>query len=300
MKFGFVGLGKMGGNMVERLLNDGHEVVVYNLTKPEIDLAVSKGATGSGSLDEMIEKLPQRKAVWLMVPSGKPVDENIQTLSGFMKTGDIIIDGGNSNWKDTKERSGKLKEFGIEYIDCGTSGGLWGLKNGYSLMTGGNKEAVEYMYPVFKSLAPEGGYTYCGESGAGHYVKMVHNGIEYGMMQSYAEGFEILETSPFNIDITAVASGWMHGSVVKSWLLELAVNVFREDPKLESIKGYVEDSGEGKWTVDAAIEQNVPAHVITASLFNRFRSRQEDSFAMKFLASLRNQFGGHRVIKENK
>lgn len=299
MKLGFVGLGKMGGNMVERLLNDGHEVVVYNLTKPEIDLAVSKGATGSGSLDEMIEKLPQRKAVWLMVPSGKPVDENIQTLSGFMKTGDIIIDGGNSNWKDTKERSGKLKEFGIEYIDCGTSGGLWGLKNGYSLMTGGNKEAVEYMYPVFKSLAPEGGYTYCGESGAGHYVKMVHNGIEYGMMQSYAEGFEILETSPFNIDITAVASGWMHGSVVKSWLLELAVNVFREDPKLESIKGYVEDSGEGKWTVDAAIEQNVPAHVITASLFNRFRSRQEDSFAMKFLASLRNQFGGHRVIKEN-
>ncbi len=300
MKIGFIGLGKMGGNMVERLLNDGHEIVVFNKTTPEIELAVSKGAIAAVSLNDMIQKLPQRKIVWLMVPSGAPVDENIKGLAELMKKGDIIIDGGNSYWKETRHRAEKLAEIRISYIDCGTSGGLWGLKNGYSLMTGGNKDAVEYVYPVLKSLAPEGGYTYCGSSGAGHYVKMVHNGIEYGMMQSYAEGFEILQTSPYDIDITAVASGWMHGSVVKSWLLELAVNALKDDPKLESIKGYVEDSGEGKWTVEAAIEQNVPAHVITASLFNRFQSRQEDSFAMKILAALRNQFGGHRVIKDNK
>lgn len=300
MKIGFIGLGKMGGNMVERLLKDGHNIVVYNKTLPEIELAVTKGAEAASSLQDLIYKLPDRKVVWLMVPSGAPVDENINGLKELMKKNDIIIDGGNSNWKETIERGNRLNEVGIDYIDCGTSGGLWGLKNGYSLMTGGKKEAVDHVYPVFKSLAPEGGYTYCGASGAGHYVKMVHNGIEYGMMQSYAEGFELLETSPFKIDLTAVASGWMHGSVVKSWLLELAVNAFREDPKLDSIKGYVEDSGEGKWTVEAAIEQNVPAHVITASLFNRFRSRQEDSFAMKVLAALRNQFGGHRVIKENK
>ncbi|MBE2227075.1 MAG: decarboxylating 6-phosphogluconate dehydrogenase [Ignavibacteria bacterium] len=298
MKLGFVGLGKMGGNMAERLLNDGHEVVVYNLTRPEIETAVSKGAEGSDSLSDLISKLPERKIVWLMVPSGGPVDENINGLKSLMKSGDIIIDGGNSYWKRTRERGEELAAMGINFIDCGTSGGVWGLKNGYSLMTGGSKEAVEYIYPVFKSLAPEGGYTYCGESGAGHYVKMVHNGIEYGMMQAYAEGFEIIKTSPYNIDVEKVASGWMHGSVVQSWLLELAVKAFREDPGLGSIKGYVEDSGEGRWTVEAAIEQNVPAHVITTSLFTRFESRQQDSFAMKVLAALRNQFGGHRVIKD--
>ncbi|HAX47751.1 MAG TPA: decarboxylating 6-phosphogluconate dehydrogenase [Ignavibacteria bacterium] len=298
MKLGFVGLGKMGGNMAERLLNDGHEVVVYNLTRPEIETAVSKGAEGSDSLSDLISKLPERKIVWLMVPSGGPVDENINGLKSLMKSGDIIIDGGNSYWKRTRERGEELAAIGINFIDCGTSGGVWGLKNGYSLMTGGSKEAVEYIYPVFKSLAPEGGYTYCGESGAGHYVKMVHNGIEYGMMQAYAEGFEIIKTSPYNIDVEKVASGWMHGSVVQSWLLELAVKAFREDPGLGSIKGYVEDSGEGRWTVEAAIEQNVPAHVITTSLFTRFESRQQDSFAMKVLAALRNQFGGHRVIKD--
>lgn len=298
MKLGFIGLGKMGGNMVERLLKSGHEVVVYNLTTPEIDAAVAKGAEGSHSLEELVSKLPERKIVWLMVPSGRPVDENILGLAQLMNNGDIIIDGGNSYWKDTRTRGEALEEKGINYIDCGTSGGVWGLKNGYSLMTGGNKDAVESVYPVFKSLAPEGGYTYCGTSGAGHYVKMIHNGIEYGMMQSYAEGFEILKTSPFNIDVTAVASGWMHGSVVQSWLLELAAKALKEDPNLESIKGYVEDSGEGRWTIEAAIEQNVPAHVITDSLYTRFRSRQEDSFAMKMLAALRNQFGGHRVVKD--
>ena len=298
MKIGFIGLGKMGGNMVERLLKFGHEVVVYNLTKPEIEEAVKKGAVGAGSLAELVSLLPERKIVWLMVPAGRPVDENIAGLAELLKGNDIIIDGGNSYWKETRIRGEALEKIGIHYIDCGTSGGVWGLKNGYSLMTGGNKEAVEYTYPIFKSLAPENGYTYCGTSGAGHYVKMIHNGIEYGMMQSYAEGFEILKTSPFNIDVTAVASGWQHGSVVQSWLLELAAKALKEDPNLESIKGYVEDSGEGRWTIEAAIEQNVPAHVITDSLYTRFRSRQEDSFAMKMLAALRNQSGGHRVIKD--
>jgi 6-phosphogluconate dehydrogenase len=298
MKIGFIGLGKMGGSMVEKLLKDGHEIVVYNRTIPEIETAVKKGAVGSISPKDLLSKLPERKIVWLMVPSGAPVDENIEALSVYMNKGGIIIDGGNSYYKQTMARGDKLKEKGIEYIDCGTSGGIWGLKNGYSLMTGGNKDAVDFVYPVFKSLAPENGYTYCGKSGAGHFVKMVHNGIEYGMMQSFAEGFEILEKSQFDIDIRSVASGWQHGSVVKSWLLELAVKAFEEDPGLENIKGFVEDSGEGRWTVEAAIEENVPAHAITSALFARFESRQEDSFAMKVIAALRNQFGGHSVKKK--
>ena len=298
MKIGFIGLGKMGGNMVERLLKHGHEIVVFNRTMPAIDAAVSKGAIASKSMEDLAGKLPERKVVWLMVPSGTPVDENINGLSRLMQKGDIIIDGGNSNWKDTAARSEKLAKSGIHFVDCGTSGGIWGLKNGYCLMSGGEKEAVDHIYPIFKSLAPEGGYTYCGKSGAGHYVKMVHNGIEYGMMQSYAEGFEIMETSPFKIDVKQVASAWRYGSVVQSWLLDLAVKAFEEDPGLKDIKGYVEDSGEGRWTIQAAIDQNVPAHVITASLYSRFESRQKDSFAMKVLAALRSQFGGHRVIKE--
>ncbi|MBS1494879.1 MAG: decarboxylating 6-phosphogluconate dehydrogenase [Bacteroidetes bacterium] len=299
MKIGFIGLGRMGGNMVERLIKDGHQIAAYNLTRPEVDAAIKNGAEGADSVEDLVNKLPERKIVWLMVPAGVPVDSNLEILSKLLKKDDIIIDGGNSNWKVTMARGKVLAKLGIHYIDCGTSGGVWGLQNGYSLMTGGNKEAVEYTYPVFKSLAPEGGYTYCGESGAGHFVKMVHNGIEYGMMQSFAEGFEIMEKSPFNIDVAAVASGWQYGSVVRSWLLELAVLAFKQDPGLEQIKGYVEDSGEGKWTVEAAMELNVPAHVITASLYTRFQSRQEDSFAMKVLAALRNQFGGHAVKKED-
>ena len=298
MKLGFVGLGKMGGNMVERLLKDGHEIVVYNLTKPEIEIAVKKGAIAANSLNDLVSKLPGRKIVWLMVPSGKPVDESIAELAKLLSKNDIIIDGGNSYWKDSQARANKLSENGIYYLDCGTSGGVWGLKNGYSLMTGGNKEASDFVYPIYKSLAPEGGYTYCGESGAGHFVKMVHNGIEYGMMQSFAEGFEILQKSPFHLDLAAITSGWQYGSVVRSWLLELANLAFKEDPNLEKIKGYVEDSGEGRWTVQTAIDLDVPANVITTSLFNRFRSRQEESFAGKVLAALRNQFGGHSVVKE--
>jgi 6-phosphogluconate dehydrogenase len=298
MKLGFIGIGKMGGNMVERLLEDGHEIVVYNLTKPEIEEAVKKGAEGSNSLKDLVSKLPERKIVWLMVPSGKPVDENITGLIRLLGKNDIVIDGGNSYWKDTQARGVRLKESRIFYLDCGTSGGVWGLKNGYSLMTGGNKEATEYVYPIYKSLAPEGGYTYCGESAAGHFVKMVHNGIEYGMMQSFAEGFEIMQKSPFNLDLAAITSGWQYGSVVRSWLLELANRAFKEDPNLENLKDFVEDSGEGRWTVQTAIDLDVPANVITTSLFNRFRSRQEESFAMKVLAALRNQFGGHSVVKK--
>lgn len=295
MKIGFIGLGKMGANMVERLLNHEHEIVGYNLTPKEVEEAVAKGAEGATSVEELVSKLPEQKIVWLMVPSGAPVDQNILELTKFLKKGDIIIDGGNSNWKHGQQRAKELKEKGIDFIDCGTSGGVWGLKNGYCLMYGGDKYACDTVEPIFKALAPQDGYLYCGESGAGHFVKMIHNGIEYGMMQAYAEGFEIMEKSPFDIDLYGVSKVWQQGSVVRSWLLELASNALEKDAKLTGIKDYVSDSGEGRWTVEAAMEFDVPAHVITASLFNRFASRQEESFAMKMLAALRNQFGGHAV-----
>ena len=237
MKIGFIGLGKMGFNMVSRLLFNKHEIVVWNRTSASIDKAVEKGAIPSESIKDLVEKLPDRKIIWLMVPSGKSVDQNIDALIPLLQRDDIIIDGGNSYWKDTQKRAERLSEIGIKYIDCGTSGGVWGLQNGYCLMYGGEKEVTENLEPIFKSLAPENGFVYCGKSGTGHLVKMVHNGIEYGMMQAYAEGFEILEKSPFDIDITKVADAWQYGSVVRSWLLELAVNAFREDPKLDKLKG---------------------------------------------------------------
>jgi 6-phosphogluconate dehydrogenase len=295
MKIGFIGLGKMGANMVQRLLKDNHQVVVWNRSSGPVLEMESKGALGSSSIEDLVRKLPERKVVWLMVPSGKAVDDNLDILLGLLKKEDIIIDGGNSYWKDTRERGKRVAEKGIHYLDCGTSGGVWGLQNGYCLMYGGNKEATDYVTPIFKTLAPENGYVYCGESGSGHFVKMVHNGIEYGMMQSFAEGFEIMEKSPFNINLTKVADAWQYGSVVRSWLLELAVRAFKEDPKLEKLEDYVQDSGEGRWTVQTAMDLDVPAHVITASLFTRFQSRQNESFAMKVLAALRNQFGGHAV-----
>jgi 6-phosphogluconate dehydrogenase len=298
MKIGFVGLGKMGGNMVERLLLRGHDVVAYNRSRPSIDKAVKKGAVGASSYTNLIEKLPDRKVVWLMVPSGAPVDENIAELVKYVKGGDIIIDGGNSHWRDTQRRSSDLAEKGIEMIDCGTSGGVWGLKNGYCLMYGGNKASCEYLEPIFKALAPENGHLYCGPGGAGHFVKMVHNGIEYGMMESFAEGFEIMKKSPFDIDLRAVSRVWQYGSVIRSWLLELAERAFEDDPGLDDLEAYVQDSGEGRWTVQAAMDFDVPAPVITHSLFARFRSRDKNSFAMKVLAALRNQFGGHSVKKK--
>ncbi|MEO0897365.1 MAG: phosphogluconate dehydrogenase (NAD(+)-dependent, decarboxylating) [Bacteroidota bacterium] len=297
MKIGFIGLGKMGGNMVHRLLLGQHEVVAYNLTQPEIDAAVSKGAEGASSVEDLVQKLPERKVIWLMVPAGAPVDQNIDALLPLLSEGDIIIDGGNSFWRTSVERSEKTATKGVHYIDCGVSGGVWGLKNGYSLMYGGNEEPASHIEPIIKTLAPENGYLYCGASGSGHMVKMVHNGIEYGMMQAYAEGFEILEKSPYGLDLASIGHMWMHGSVIRSWLLELGVLALKDDPKLDEIKGYVNDSGEGRWTVQTAIDFDVPAHVITSSLFTRFESRQDESFAMKMLAALRNQFGGHAVVK---
>jgi len=299
MKLGFIGLGKMGGFMIQRLMKDGHEVVVFDLSKEAVSKAAEEGAISSKSLEDLVSKLPERKIVWFMVPAGKPVDMTIDNLRTLLKANDIIIDGGNSFWKDTQARAERLKEKNIHYLDCGVSGGVWGLQNGYSLMSGGEKEPSEYVYPIYETLAPKYGYTYCGESGAGHFVKMVHNGIEYGMMQSYAEGLEILEKSPFNLDLKSVANGWRFSSVIRSWLLDLIVNALEDDPKLEKIKDYVPDSGEGRWTAQAAIEFGVPAHVITSSLYNRFQSQQEESFAMKVLSALRNQFGGHSVKMKN-
>lgn len=295
MKIGFIGLGKMGFNMVHRLLNNNHEVVVWNRSTPSITEAEKLGAVGATSMQNLVDNLTGRKVVWMMVPAGKPVDDTIDTLLTLLAPDDIIIDGGNSYWRDTQLRSEKAAKMGVHYLDCGTSGGVWGLQNGYCLMYGGDKNAADYVEPVFKSLAPENGLVYCGPSGTGHMVKMVHNGIEYGMMQSYAEGFEILEKSPYDLDLTKIATAWQYGSVVRSWLLELAVNAFKEDPKLEQLKDFVQDSGEGRWTVQTAMDFDVPAHVITASLFTRFQSRQPESFAMKMLAALRNQFGGHAV-----
>lgn len=298
MRIGMIGLGKMGGNMTLRLLRGKHEVVVYNKTREPIDELAKKGAIPAYSLKELVKKLPQQRVIWLMVPSGKPVDENINSLKPLLKKNDIIIDGGNSEWTDSIRRGKTLTSKGIQFIDCGVSGGIWGLKEGYCLMYGGDKSTCDHVEPIFKTLAPKNGYLYCGSLGAGHFVKMVHNGIEYGLLQSYAEGFGILAKSQFNLDLRAVSKVWQYGSVVRSWLLELAERVFAEDPKLESLEPYVWDSGEGRWTVEAAIKSNVPAPIITASLIARLQSRDTDSFSMKAIAALRNQFGGHAVKKK--
>jgi 6-phosphogluconate dehydrogenase len=295
MKLGFVGLGKMGGNMVERLLVKGHNVIAYNRTKDKIDEAVAIGATGADSLKDLALKIKDRKIIWLMIPAGNVIDEAIKELLPHLNKGDIIIDGGNSYWKDSVRRGEYLRSKDIAFVDCGTSGGVWGLANGYCLMYGGEKDVCDFLEPIFKSLAQENGHLYCGVNGAGHFVKMVHNGIEYGMMQAFAEGFEIMEKSHFNLNLEQISKVWQHGSVVDSWLLKLSSYALADDPKLGSIKGYVQDSGEGRWTIQTAIDLDVPAHVITASLYTRFQSRQEDSFAMKMLAALRNQFGGHSV-----
>lgn len=297
MKLGFIGLGKMGGKMVERLLNHGHEVVVFNLTPKEIEESVAKGAIAAKDVKDLVNKLEGRKLVWLMVPSGKPVDQNIAELAPLLNRGDILVDGGNSYWRESVQRGEQLKEKGIDYIDCGTSGGVWGLANGYCLMYGGTQAACDFAEPIFKSLAPENGYLRCGESGSGHMVKMVHNGIEYGMMQAYAEGFEIMKSSPYDVDLEKVSKVWQHGSVVRSWLLDLIANALEDNQELEGIKDYVSDSGEGRWTVQTAMDFDVPTHVITASLYTRFQSRQDASYAMKLLAAMRNQFGGHEIKK---
>jgi 6-phosphogluconate dehydrogenase len=297
MRLGMVGLGKMGGNMVERLLGGGHEVVVFDLD-PEVTKRVgaAAGATPVGSLEEMVGALAAPRVVWVMVPAGAPTEGTLAKLAAAMQPGDVLIDGGNSNFHDSKRRASELSERGLHFIDAGTSGGVWGLKVGYCLMVGGPDEAVRLCEPVFRTLAPPDGYLHVGPSGSGHFTKMVHNGIEYGLLQAYAEGFEILHASEFPIDLRAVAGLWNHGSVVRSWLLELLERAYAaEGQDLAAIKGWVADSGEGRWTVQTAIDLDVPAPVITISLLERFRSRQEQSYAAQVIAALRNQFGGHAV-----
>jgi 6-phosphogluconate dehydrogenase len=300
MKLGFVGLGKMGGNMVQRLLMNGHEIVAFARTAETVKKIEEKGAAGASSLQDMVDKLEAPRIIWLMVPSGNATEDTIHKLSALLEKDDILIDGGNSYYKDSIRRAEELKEKGVSFVDVGTSGGIWGLKIGYCMMIGGDQEVFDKLEPVFMSLAPDNGYARVGPHGSGHFVKMVHNGIEYAMLQGYAEGFEIMSAKKeFNLDFQKIASLWNHGSVIRSWLLELAESAFQKDPTLESIRGFVEDSGEGRWTIAEAIEKDVPAPLITLSLFERFHSRQDESFSAKFIAALRNEFGGHAVKKRN-
>jgi 6-phosphogluconate dehydrogenase len=297
MELGIVGLGKMGGNMAERLIQRGHRVVGCDPSPEAQDRLRKLGGEAAGTVTEMIGIMTQTpKIVWSMVPSGKVTEAVLTEAEAALNPGDIIIDGGNSRFSDSVRHYNELKAKKLNFLDAGTSGGIWGLQEGYCLMVGGDKEVFATVEPLLAALAPEGGLLHAGPAGAGHYVKMVHNGIEYALMQSYAEGFEILKASPYpEIDLHAVCELWRHGSVVRSWLLDLAADAFKEDPNLDKITGYVEDSGEGRWTVQESIEHAVPAPVIALSLYLRFRSRQEDSFSMKVLAALRNEFGGHAV-----
>ena len=297
MQLAMIGLGKMGGNMTERLMRGGHKVVAFDRDPAVVAKYAKLGANGANDLTAMVSQLGSPRIIWIMVPAGKPVDDTIDTLLPQLSPGDILIDGGNSMFKDTMARAERLADKGIHYIDAGTSGGVWGLENGYCLMVGGAPAAVKRCEPIFLALAQDKGYAHVGPAGAGHYVKMVHNGIEYAMLQGFAEGYEILgKSSKFpELDLHQIAELWQHGSVVRSWLNELAVSAFAKDPKLSKLKGFVADSGEGRWTVAEAIEEDVPAPVITLSLLMRLRSRQEDSFGGKVIAALRNEFGGHAV-----
>ncbi len=295
MDIGMVGLGRMGANMAQRLLEGGHRVVVTDLSADAIARAETAGAVGTATLAEMAEKLPPKRAIWMMVPSGAPVQSTIDQLAPLLTKGDVVIDGGNSNYHDSIRRGEQLAALGIDFVDAGTSGGIWGLKEGFCLMVGGAEAAVAHIEPVLKTLAPVDGYAHVGPVGAGHFVKMVHNGIEYGMMAAYGEGFELLAGSNFDIDLHQVSALWNQGSVVRSWLLMLAERAFERDPRLETIEGYVQDSGEGRWTVLEALDQDVPLPIITLSLMRRFSSRQTSSFSAKVQAALRNEFGGHAV-----
>ena len=298
MELGMIGLGRMGANMTERLLRAGHKLITYDRSPEAIQRCVDKGAFGAHSLADFVKQVSLPRVIWLMVPSGEPVDLTIEQLLPSLLENDIIIDGGNSHYKDSVRRAEKLKQLGIHFVDAGTSGGIWGLQEGYCLMIGGEKAVVDQLEPIFKTLAPENGFAHVGASGAGHFAKMVHNGIEYGMLQAYGEGFEMLKASRFEFDLGKISHLWNQGSVVRSWLLELAENAFQKDPQLSSIKGYVEDSGEGRWAVLEAVEREIPASILTLSLFARYASRQEDSFSAKVIAALRNEFGGHAVKKE--
>ncbi len=296
MQLGMVGLGRMGANMTLRLLRGGHAVVAYDRSSETVSSLGKQGTDAVFTLEELVQKLIPPRHVWLMVPAGSPVTETIGALIPLLESGDAIIDGGNSNYRDSIRRAEELSVKGLHFIDCGTSGGIWGLENGFCLMIGGDEGAFRRMEPIFATLAPPDGYAHVGPPGAGHFVKMVHNGIEYGMLQAYAEGYEILHASTdFKLDLRQVSELWNHGSVVRSWLNELAERAFARDGRLAGIRGYVEDSGEGRWTVEEAMRLNVPAPVITLSLLARLRSRQEESFGAKLIAALRKEFGGHAV-----
>jgi len=298
MRLAMIGLGRMGGNMTERLMKGGHEVVAFDRTREVVDKYVKQGATPAYAVTDVAAQLKGPRIVWIMVPAGKPVDDTIALLLPGLSKGDVIIDGGNSNFHDTMRRAAELQGKGIHFVDSGTSGGIWGLANGYCLMIGGSPEAFKLCEPIFNTLAPPDGYAHMGPPGSGHYVKMIHNGIEYGALQAYAEGYEILHASKdFKLDLHKIAAVWNRGSVVRSWLNELAEMAFEKDADLANLRGYVEDSGEGRWTVQEAIDLDVPAPVITLSLLARLRSRQQDSFSAKVIAALRNEFGGHAVKK---
>ena len=301
MDIAMIGLGKMGANMTTRLLRGGHRVVAYDLNEAAIQAAEQDGALGVRALDELVTQLETPRPVWVMVPAGSATESTVSSLAELLSPGDIVIDGGNSNYRESMRRAEQLGENGIYFVDVGTSGGVWGLREGYSMMVGGEKNAVERIRPVLETLAPaaDRGWGHVGPSGAGHFVKMVHNGIEYGLMQAYAEGFEIMRAKEeFSLDLHQVAGIWQHGSVVRSWLLDLTANALAEDQNLSGIQGWVADSGEGRWTVFEAVDLDVPAPVITLSLLSRFVSRQDESYAAKLLAAMRNQFGGHAVKKQ--
>jgi 6-phosphogluconate dehydrogenase len=295
MEIGFVGLGRMGGNMVTRLLRGGHRVVAYDRAAEAVSAATAAGARGARSLGDLAAALTAPRVVWVMVPAGGPTEQTIHDLAAVLSSGDVVVDGGNTHFKDDVRRARALGPRGLSYVDAGTSGGVWGLQEGYCLMIGGEAPAVERLRPALDTLAPPDGWLHVGGVGAGHYVKMVHNGIEYGLMQAYAEGFELMSVSDYALDLPRIAALWTRGSVVRSWLLELAAGALAADPKLESLRAWVEDSGEGRWTVEDAVEKSVPLPVITASLYARFRSRRENSFADRLLAALRQAFGGHAV-----
>lgn len=297
MQIAMIGLGRMGMNMVRRLLNGGHRVVAYNRTPQKTKQIAKEGAVGAYTLTELTEKLSPPRSVWIMLPAGKPVDDHIAQLRKILAPGDSVIDGGNTYYKDDIRRAEFLAEKDIRFVDVGVSGGIWGLEVGYCLMVGGAKETYDHLEPILKTLAPQEGYLYCGDTGAGHFVKMVHNGIEYGMLQAYGEGFDILESSPYSesFNYAQISHLWNQGSVIRSWLLELAEAAFEKDGRLSDIRGYVEDSGEGRWTVQQAIEESVSAPVIGLSLLQRFRSRREETFSDKVIAALRREFGGHAV-----
>jgi 6-phosphogluconate dehydrogenase len=295
MKVGMVGLGRMGANMAVRLLQGEHDVTVYDVNPEAARKLATHGARPVAALEDLVADVTAPRVTWIMVPAGEITDQTLHALAHLLEPGDIVVDGGNSHYSDTKQRAARLASDGVELVDAGTSGGVWGLREGYSLMVGATPEAFARLEPIFATLAPEGGYAHVGPSGAGHFTKMIHNGVEYALMQAYGEGFELLKSSEFDLDLAQIAEVWRHGSVVRSWLLDLVTAALTKDPNLDGVRGYVEDSGEGRWTVATAVDNAVPAPVIAASLFARFSSRQEDSFAAKLLAALRNEFGGHAV-----